>query len=77
MYVHVYVCVHVYIVYVHVCMCIYMCAHALCVYMCACIMCMYMCASMQKERMDVIKQLMRQREVDHYALNSKRMQHFW
>lgn len=32
---------------------------------------------MQEERMELIKKMLQQREVDHYALNSKRMEHFW
>ena len=32
---------------------------------------------MQEERMEVIKNMLQQREVDHYALNAKRMEHFW
>jgi hypothetical protein len=32
---------------------------------------------MQEERTEVIEKMLQQREVDHYALNSKRMEHFW
>lgn len=32
---------------------------------------------MQQERMEVVKEMLQQREVDHHALNSKRMEHLW
>lgn len=37
---------------------------------------LYFCR-MQNERMELIKKMLQQREVDHYALNSKRIEHFW
>lgn len=32
---------------------------------------------MQMERLEVVKRMLQQREVDHHALNTKRMEHLW
>ena len=33
--------------------------------------------ALQKERMELLKQALQQREVDHQALNDKRLEHLW
>ena len=33
--------------------------------------------SLHKERIELLKQLLKQREVDHQALNDKRLEHLW
>ena len=32
---------------------------------------------MQMERLELVKKMLQQREVDHHALNSKKMEHLW
>lgn len=34
-------------------------------------------AAIQEERMDLLKKLLEQREVDYEALNDKRLEHLW